>query len=323
MFKKMGSVHTVSQGKPMKSDRSAFRMVALILICNAVGSAIYFTWSIYARVLGQATGRDMILILVDLFFAFSLFRGKVWARRWIIVRSILGALIWVGVSIYQKNPFGAVTQVIFFGAIIVLLSGKIEKQVARILGMIAIGMIVYISFNNIRAIIGQRKIIGQILTAGAREYTSEKFGYRITMPENWKIIKRSDFDKVDKSLLTTDAEIAMINREGTGYCLLIPEDLKGYGTDYNLTGLRNAVLENAKTIKGVEVLESKLTSPYGEAGFQITYGLWSEGFHYRYLVFYSVYQKTGIQLLVWAFDSNADNVFSDVVNNVASRVEVR
>ncbi len=319
----MEPVRDGPQGNPPGLDRTAVNAVVLILVLNAVGSAIYFAWSVYARVLGQTTGRDMAVILVDLFFAFSLFRGKAWARPWIIVRSVLGALIWVGVSLYQKNPSGAATQIIFFGAIIALLSGKVEKPFAKMLGMIAIGLIVYTSFNNIQAIVNQKKIAGQILNAGAREYTSEKFGYRITMPENWKIIRRSDFDKVDKFLLTTDAEIAMINREGTGYCLLIPEELGGYGTDYNLEGLRNAVLENAKNIKGVEVLENKLTSPYGEAGFQIKYGLWSEGFHYRYLVLYSVYKKTGIQLLVWAFDSNADNVFNDVVNNIASKVAVQ
>ncbi|HTY45949.1 MAG TPA: hypothetical protein VMD52_08175 [Patescibacteria group bacterium] len=295
-------------------------MVALILVCNAAGSTLYFLWSLYARAVGPTTGRSMAFILVDLFFAFALFRQKLWARPWVIARSVLGALLWVGVSVYQRNPFGAVTQVVFFGAIIALLSGWVAKPVARVLGVAAIGLIAAIGFNNLQAIANYNKIAAQVINAGAREYVSEKFGYRITTPENWKIIKRSDFGKVDKSLLTTDAEIAMINKEGTGYCLLIPEELKGYGTAYDLQMVRNAVLENAKRIKGVEVLENNLASPYGEAGFQIKYGVWSEGFHYRYLVLYSVYQRTGIQLLVWAFDSNADSVFSDVVKNVAGKV---
>jgi hypothetical protein len=164
-------------------------------------------------------------------------------------------------------------------------------------------------------------MIARITVKGVDSYLSSRFGYRIAVPANWKIIPRSDFDKIDKSLLTTDAEIAMINNDGTGYCLVIPEELKEYGRDYGAETLKNAVLETTRRVSGVEILEDRLGSPCGDAGFEIQYSVWSEGFHYRYMVLYSIYNRTGIQLLGWAFDSNAEKVFRDIKDNLAGRVE--
>lgn len=310
-----------AKGQKLDLDPPTINMVTLILILNAAISAIFYMWQSTSGLLDTGSSRTFMFIFWDLFFAYNLYRRKPWARTWIIIRSVLGGALWLGVSLYKHDILGAIWQVIFAGAIIALLSGKIRQVKARVLAIVTIGFLLYIGYSNANAILQNQNIAKRMSEIGQNSYTSNKYGYTITAPPNWRIIGRKDFKKIGTDFLESDAEIALLRDDLKGYCLIIAEELEGSGEDYDLEALRNSVLSNVKGSGSVQILENRLTSGNGDAGFEIEWSQWIEGFDYRFLTLYTVHQNTGINILSWAMASNAEEIFGQV-KDISSRLKL-
>ena len=86
----------------------------------------------------QAFGTNVSLVLpmaIDLFLAINLLRGKHWAKTWMLIRVILGLLVWGVIALLQKDFGGLVIQVGYCGALLLLLTGTSTRF--RLAGSIA------------------------------------------------------------------------------------------------------------------------------------------------------------------------------------------
>lgn len=299
------------ENKIAEIDPSAIKMVVAILVLNAIGSLIFFIWERFVGISAEA-GQNLLWVFVDITFAVGLWQRKEWARKWIIIRSVIGCITWVAMDISQFNILGAVTQVIYFGGIICLLIKNVPLKLSKGLGTLAILVILLTSSQNIEAILYHKKMLKQVDESGQVSYSSAKYGYSLNAPDNWTIIQRKDFKKIDPTLLDTDGDIAMMMKGGKGYCLVVPEPLPGLGVDYNVEGLRNVFLNDLKNDPSVEIMSNSYVDGYGDTAFEITYSAWVEGFHYNYILLYSIQGKTGMQLFAWTFESESNKLFEDI-----------
>lgn len=303
-------------------DTSVINIVVFILILNAIGTLIFFAWEKIVGLVQTDGLQNLWIVFIDIYFAFNLKQRKAWVRKWIVIRSVIGCLLWVVMDLSQSNPIGAVIPVVYFGAIIALLSGKIEKNLSKVLGFIAVVIIVIISSQNIDAILYHRNMLKYVQEKGIQSYSSEKFNYSISVPDGWLIIPREDFKNVDETLLETDGDIALLKNEGKGYGLVIPEKLTGYGVDYNLEALKNVFLEDLRKDPSVEMLSTQDILLYGDEGFEITYSAWVDGFHYKYIILYAVYENVaGMQLFAWSFESEGEQLYKEM-HSIMANIEI-
>ena len=82
-------------------------------------------------------------IVIDLYLGINLLRGKRWARKWMLIRVVLGLLVWGILAIFQKDFGGLIMQAGFCGAILLLLTGISTRN--RILEGIALFVIFFIT----------------------------------------------------------------------------------------------------------------------------------------------------------------------------------
>lgn len=77
----------------------------------------------------------IVPIAIDLFLGINLLRGKRWARTWMLIRLVLGLLIWGIIALIQQDFGGLVMQAGVCGALLLLLTGTSTR--IRVVGGVA------------------------------------------------------------------------------------------------------------------------------------------------------------------------------------------
>lgn len=166
----------------------AVGIIFLVNIANIVFS-ILARETPHAEVFG--TNVSLIVpIAIDLFLGINLLRGKQWARKWMLVRVVLGLVVWGIITIIEKDFGGLVMQAGFCGAIIILLTGISARN--RILGGIACfvllvgGGIGWAAISPPTAVVTEKETETEILTTTEFK-TFSKYGFSFEYPRGCSI----------------------------------------------------------------------------------------------------------------------------------------
>lgn len=113
----------------LSQNRSAIlSAVAILLIVDLLDIIFTLLWGegLETRLL-PTSSQLFISAVIDVFLAINLLRGKTWARAWMLVRLVLGIVVWGGIFAIQRD-FGSVlmnTGVLL--SLIVLLTGTSNR----------------------------------------------------------------------------------------------------------------------------------------------------------------------------------------------------
>ncbi len=129
----------MEQGQEMTKEEGYGELSqSRVAVWSAVGVIFFIdllniVLSIISSVMLDAA--DIIPIVIDLYLGINLLRGKRSARKWLLIRVVLGLLVWGIMAIFQQDYVGLIMQAGFCGAIIILLTGISTRN--RIVGGIA------------------------------------------------------------------------------------------------------------------------------------------------------------------------------------------
>ena len=123
-------------GELSQSRDAVWTAVGIIFFIDLLNIVLSIIFSVIVA-------QDIIPIVIDLYLGINLLRGKRSARTWMLIRVVLGLLVWGILAIFQKDFGGLIMQVGFCGAILVLLTGISTRN--RILGGIALFVIPFIA----------------------------------------------------------------------------------------------------------------------------------------------------------------------------------
>lgn len=129
-------------------------------------------------------------IVIDVFLGIFLLLGKNWARVWMLVRIVLGLLVWGGVYIFQGDYGGLLLNTGVLVALLILLTGNSTQF--RIVGSIIlaavafIGGIVIVAFQEVvsPSVDLPSEPATYTIPASFSTYTSEGF-FSISYPSDW------------------------------------------------------------------------------------------------------------------------------------------
>lgn len=123
-------------GELSQSRDAVWTAVGIIFFIDLLNIVLSIIFSVIVAL-------DIVPIVIDLYLGINLLRGKRSARTWMLIRVVLGLLVWGILAIFQKDFGGLIMQVGFCGAILVLLTGISTRN--RILGGIALFVIPFIA----------------------------------------------------------------------------------------------------------------------------------------------------------------------------------
>lgn len=130
-------------GELSQSRTAVWIAVGIIFLVNIAN----IVFSVLARETPHAEvfGTNVSLVVpiaIDLFLGINLLRGKQWARKWMLVRVVLGLLVWGIITILEKDFGGLVMQVGFCGALVLLLTGtSIHIRLAGSVGLFVLSFV--------------------------------------------------------------------------------------------------------------------------------------------------------------------------------------
>lgn len=301
----------------LRVDSISIKVAILILVLNAIGGVTFYIWQKLPGVLESSNGSSLTFVYADLFLAFFLFKRKLWAKKWIIIRVLAACVLAIIAALLKHNIILATDQIIYSLALIVLLSGRVKGVQSVGIAIVIVSLLIYKGFKNINSIQYQVKTNESINTVGQNSYISTKYGFMISAPSNWKILTKDKLTQIENGFLNSSAEVVLLNNDGQSFCLVIPEELKGYSIEV----LRAGMLTKIKQREAVEILESNITSNHGNAGFEIKYSYWQDNLHFCDLILYTIYKNVGIQLEVETLEKNADIVFKDI-KDVSANIKI-
>jgi hypothetical protein len=120
-------------GNPVK----AARIAGAILLASAPASLIAST--------GNNTTAPILAIVIDVLIGVSLVRGNLKYRAWAVVRCVLGALFYGGMSAAKGQAIEAGFTVAYVGSLLLLLIGTPGKA-RTLVGAIAAGLLTALTY---------------------------------------------------------------------------------------------------------------------------------------------------------------------------------
>jgi len=223
-------------------------LLGVIVFLNGLLGVAVYVWQLYTRLKGVESFSVLLLYGADVYLAYHLLRRKPWIRTAFVVRSLIGILTLFALAGVSGKFTEAVTQTILWAAVLILLSGRVERFQARLLTFAAFVFLLYTDYTAFDALFFRQKLVEQVSGAAERTYYSRKYRFRITAPEHWIVIEKRDFGKVQRALVSMKAEVAFVTDDEKSYCAVIPEDVEnvayGYDTDYKLEVLRENFLRD-------------------------------------------------------------------------------
>ena len=123
-------------GELSQSRDAVWTAVGIIFFIDLLNIVLSIIFSVIVAL-------DIVPAVIDLYLGINLLRGKRSARTWMLIRVVLGLLVWGILAIFQKDFGGLIMQAGFCGAILLLLTGISTRN--RILGGIALFVIPFIA----------------------------------------------------------------------------------------------------------------------------------------------------------------------------------
>ncbi|MFC2007642.1 hypothetical protein ACFLVB_03490 [Chloroflexota bacterium] len=106
-----------------QSRSSILSAVIILLIVNLLSIVSIFLGEDIETHAFPTTYQIVFSVLIDLFLAINILRGKRWARTWILIRSALGIVIWGIVYTVQGDSASLILNTGVLVALIILLTG--------------------------------------------------------------------------------------------------------------------------------------------------------------------------------------------------------
>jgi hypothetical protein len=130
--------------KNLKTSRQIFQSSSAIIASVVIIAASYFFAILFSALPGvesQAPIQFLIFpsAIIDLFICINLLSGKYWARTWMLVRLIVGCILWGGIYSLQGNLGGLILALGEAIPPILLLTG-ISTRV-RVIGSISLAIV--------------------------------------------------------------------------------------------------------------------------------------------------------------------------------------
>jgi len=171
----------MEQGQEMTKEEGYGELSqSRVAVWSAVGIIFFIdllniVLSIISSVMLDAA--DIIPIVIDLYLGINLLRGKRSARKWMLIRAVLGLLVWGIMAIFQQDYTSLIMQAGFCGAIIILLTGISTRN--RIVGGIACFLVLVVG-GVVWAVIPPS-------AAPVESYTDVSIdGFTVDIPADWE-----------------------------------------------------------------------------------------------------------------------------------------
>jgi hypothetical protein len=121
----------------ISQSHGAVIAAAVIILFNAL-------LSIITSFSGDAGSPGLFIgsFIFDIILSINILRGKHWARTWMLIRAVLGFIIWFIVSLAMKDYASAIIQVGYFTSIILLLTGHTTRL--RLWGSVALFIVLFL-----------------------------------------------------------------------------------------------------------------------------------------------------------------------------------
>ncbi|GEM_PF-581669 len=151
-----------------------------------------------------------------------------------------------------------------------------------------------------------------ISSLGSHYFLNEQFHFSISTPDNWVIVQKKDFGKIDNGLEVVESDIGLIDLQGNYFCAVGSEDLNGYGDGEGMEQLRNNFLARIVEDKTVAIDSNEKIYLNGYDGFEIYYRSIDPGLKAKYMTLYINYGTIGINLTAWTSDGNPTKMFNEI-----------
>lgn len=223
----------------------------MVLVLNAL-SAIYSSMFLQLPVSGPGRSTSAV---VDMILGVLLVLGQRKVVPFCIVRVVLGALLYLGISLYSRDLATAAMQLALSGSLLGLLLGTPGNARLGLSSVVAAAYVVFAAFvlhtgtraRNAEALVAAREIevIGEAGVQGVGYYYHFKAPNALWYVRSQEVTKREN-PVADRWLVRPDKDAHLI---------VIVENFEGGGVDVD--DYQNAVLENLKNAAtNVEVLET-------------------------------------------------------------------
>lgn len=306
------------------------RLIITLLVANAALSSVIYLWKLKVGVKGPEWFLAVVFWFFDFYLAYALTKREVWVRSALVGRAVVGCGIILIMGLLQGSVADPIVQAVFFTVMIILCTGKVDEYQGRLLSGVAFLFLAFVGYRGIDGLFFRQRLLQQIMSSDIQTYVSQKNHFAVSIPNTWIRIERRDFDKLNKEFLKLDAEVALVTVDERGYCVVSPQDLDnfafGYDVDYKLQALREYYVETFSKSETVQNLSAQEETAYGNGGFEIQWVIATPNGNLRHLMIYGIFDRPahqlGIQVLAWAPEQAAEEVFRDVKKMMAS-IELR
>ncbi len=293
-------------------NNSAKETIAFCLLLKGIVGLALWGWQMlfdFQSLVGYLT---LSLAIFDFYLSYFFLKAKTKYQLRLTLRVILGALVWILVFLTLEQ-YGIFWLKASF--LLVLALFFIKRMKYALLAFAAVALILLDGYYTAAYISQQQPLIKSINKYGEISYLSEEYRYRITAPANWKIIKKDNFSETIKSFQATEAEIALVEKRGLSFCLVIPSQLTQLLPSDGLPQTKQILMNQLKKEPNIKI---KKTSFFiaDDAGFKIHYLDTAETQPRSYLILYLRKNKTDFKFIVWTSRRHKDRVFEKIKETV-------
>ena len=307
---------------------SMSRFIIALFIFNAFIGIASYAWQVFTGLKEIKWAAPIVFWVLDVIIAYAVSKKMPWARVVFVIRALAGISTLFLLGAVEGQYVDPISQLIVLSGIGILLTGKIEESLAKFLGYALFLFVGYLGYSHFDTLFFREKIVSQLRILAERTYINEKYNFNMVVPDNWIVVERSDFAKVNKSFYKTAAAVALIRLDEKGYALFIPENTEnlayGYDTEYKLTTRKKELIDEIARIEGVQNLSQGDNFLIGNGGFELFWTAYREdGNLYKHVILYGLFDNNlGIKVMAWAQDLDAREVFQQAMKILLS-VETR
>ncbi len=253
----------------------------------------------------------------DSFFCFHLAKMKEWARKWIIVRTILGFIFTTGIFLSTPNYVALLLSIPIFCCILILLLGLGSKKKAVIVTSVYLLLLVTLVGLFVWGSVITHRTEHIIKTSPILMEQKSEAGFKVVLPSNrWRFLKKEDSLKLFGSSLE-NINIMIADTSGKVFGLFSGEDLSNI--DKSELDM-NVLLKDAKenVIGNREILKELKN----EEGITIESKYIEYGIEYTFTYIYRLLPKTGVKIILWGDSAEYNKLKSEMSSIVLNIQEI-
>ncbi len=292
--------------------KSNYETLALVLLVTGLAEFFLFFWQVMYLPINLLGYLKLAFAFFDFYLAYAFFQNKPKIKRTFFFRLFLGLISTLLVFYLVDAQYGLIwARIVTLLCLGLLALDKLKR--AAILAILTVIMLLTNGYLTAYYISYKQQLLIKLKKYGQKEFISPAFNYKLNTPANWKIVRRDDFSQIKEKFLKTEAEIALIRKNGNSFCLIIPEELNLFKKSFSLKTLKNTLSNDLNLKRNIKVKKSSFFINKN-TGFQIQYTDITKGNRQDYLILYLRINDFDLKFIGWTLGNDQAKIYAEIKN---------